>query len=189
MADNMERSPSRATLVQALCAARPAKPPAHHTEEDLPTVPQGNGLHRNRPAKITHRVTFQLPTTLLTMGKAWCTKIDSASSQALIGTGAETRNAIRRRVATEFDWKLVTDLPIRSRQDTIEKLQWYAMRWKIETFHKIFKSGFKAEEVRLRAAERIVNLIAILCLLSWRVFWMTMINRTLPEAVPCRNWR
>jgi hypothetical protein len=118
------------------------------------------------------------------MGKAWCTKIDSASSQALIGTGAETRNAIRRRVATEFDWKLVTDLPIRSRQDAIEKLQWYAMRWKIETFHKIFKSGFKAEEVRLRAAERIVNLIAILCLLSWRVFWMTMINRTLPEAAP-----
>ena len=82
------------------------------------------------------------------------------------------------------DWKLVTDLPIRSRQDAIEKLQWYAMRWKIETFHKILKSGFKAEEVRLRAAERIVNLIAILCLLSWRVFWMTMINRTLPEAVP-----
>ena len=37
---------------------------------------------------------------------------------------------------------------------------------------------------KLRAAERIVNLIAILCLLSWRVFWMTMINRTLPEAVP-----
>jgi hypothetical protein len=34
------------------------------------------------------------------------------------------------------------------------------MRWKIETFHKILKSGFKAEEVRLRAAERIVNLIA-----------------------------
>jgi hypothetical protein len=44
--------------------------------------------------------------------------------------------------------------------------------------------GLQAEEVRLRAAERIVNLIAILCLLSWRVFWMTMINRTLPEAMP-----
>jgi hypothetical protein len=37
------------------------------------------------------------------------------------------------------------------------------VRWKIETFHKILKSGYKAEEVRLRAAERIVNLIAILC--------------------------
>jgi hypothetical protein len=58
------------------------------------------------------------------------------------------------------------------------------MRWKIETFHKILKSGFKAEEVRLRTAERIVNLIAIFCILSWRVFWMTMLNRFLPEASP-----
>jgi hypothetical protein len=66
----------------------------------------------------------------------------------------------------------------------IEKLNWYAMRWKIETFYKILKSGFKDKEVRLRAAERIVNLIAILCLLSWRVFWMTKINRAEWEAPP-----
>jgi hypothetical protein len=83
-----------------------------------------------------------------------------------------------------IDWNLVTDLPIRSRKDAVEKLNWYAMRWKIETFHKILKSGFKAEEVRLRAAERIVNLLAILYPISSRVFWMTMINRTMPEAAP-----
>jgi hypothetical protein len=44
--------------------------------------------------------------------------------------------------------------------------------------------GFNAEEVRLRTAERIVNLIAILCILSWRVFWMTMVNRSMPKAFP-----
>ena len=83
-----------------------------------------------------------------------------------------------------IDWKLVTDLPIRSRTEAIEKLNWYAMRWKIETFHKILKSGCKAEDVKLRTAERLVNLIAILCLLSWRVFWLTMLTRTRPEASP-----
>jgi hypothetical protein len=83
-----------------------------------------------------------------------------------------------------IDWKLVTDLPIRSRKEAAEKLNWYAMRWKIETFHKILKSGCKAEDVKLRTAERLVNLIAILCLLSWRIFWMTMLNRTRPEASP-----
>jgi hypothetical protein len=83
-----------------------------------------------------------------------------------------------------IDWKLITDLPVHSRKDAVEKLRWYAMRWKIETFHKILKSGFKAEEVRLRAAERIVNLIAILCILSWRIFWMTMVSRTTPVAPP-----
>lgn len=83
-----------------------------------------------------------------------------------------------------IDWKLVTDLPIRSRKKAIEKLHWYAMRWKIETFHKILKSGCTAEDVKLRTAERLVNLIAILCLLSWRVFWITMLNRTRPQASP-----
>jgi hypothetical protein len=47
------------------------------------------------------------------------------------------------------------------------------------------KIGFKAEQVRLRASELIVNPLAILCLLSsWRIFWMSMMNRTMPEAAP-----
>ena len=82
------------------------------------------------------------------------------------------------------DWKLITNLSIRSRKDALEKLTWYAMRWKIETFHKILKSGCKAEASKLRAAERIVNLIAVFCILSWRIFWMTMMNRVAPMASP-----
>jgi len=77
-----------------------------------------------------------------------------------------------------IDWKLLTDLPVSSPLQAIEKLEWYASRWKIETFHKILKSGCKAEESKLRTAERLVNLIAVFCILSWRIFWMTMINRS-----------
>ena len=51
-------------------------------------------------------------------------------------------------------------------------------------FHKILKSGCRAEEARLRTAERLVKLIAVFCILSWRVFWMTMINRSAPNALP-----
>ena len=83
-----------------------------------------------------------------------------------------------------IDWKLITNLPVRSRAEALEKLSWYAMRWKIETFHKILKSGCRAEASKLRAAERIVNLIAVFCILSWRIFWMTMMNRVAPAAAP-----
>jgi hypothetical protein len=76
-----------------------------------------------------------------------------------------------------IDWKLLTDLPINSRLEAIEKLNWYAQRWKIETFHKILKSGCRAEQSKLRTAERLVNLLATFCILSWRIFWMTMLNR------------
>ena len=81
-----------------------------------------------------------------------------------------------------INWKLITDLPVSSPLQAIEKLEWYASRWKIETFHKIMKSGCKAESSKLRTAERLVNLIAVFCILSWRIFWITMLNRSTLKA-------
>ncbi len=83
-----------------------------------------------------------------------------------------------------IDWRLLTDLPVETPEQAIEKLHWYALRWKIEVFHKILKSGCRIEESRLRTAERLVRLIAVCCILSWRIFWMTMINRAQPNAAP-----
>ena len=84
----------------------------------------------------------------------------------------------------KIDWKLITNLPVQSRKDAVGMLTWYAMRWRIETFHKILKTGCRAEASKLRTAERIVNLIAVFCILSWRIFWMTMMNRAAPNASP-----
>jgi hypothetical protein len=95
---------------------------------------------------------------------------------------AEERGTPKNR--KKIDWKLITDLSVRSRRDALEKLQWYALRWKIEVFHKILKSGCKAEESKLRTAQRLTNLIAVFCILSWRIFWITMLNRSAPDALP-----
>ena len=95
---------------------------------------------------------------------------------------AQERGKLKHRKT--IDWKLITDLPVRSLKEAVEKMQWYAMRWKIELFHKILKSGCKAEESKLRTAERLVNLISIFCIVSWRIFWMTMLNRVAPKAPP-----
>lgn len=81
-----------------------------------------------------------------------------------------------------IEWKLLTNLPVACVQEAAEKLDWYAMRWKIETFHKVLKSGCKAEEAKLRTAQRLTNLIAVYCIVSWRVFWLCMINRTAPQT-------
>jgi len=79
-------------------------------------------------------------------------------------------------------WKLITNVPVDSPEDAIEKLHWYALRWRIETFHKILKSGCRTEDAKLRTAERLVNLVAVFCILSWRIFWLTMLNREAPKA-------
>lgn len=82
----------------------------------------------------------------------------------------------------KISWKLITDLSVTTKAQAIEKLQWYALRWKIETFHKILKSGCKVEESKLKTAQRLTDLIAIFCIISWRILWMTMLNRAHPKA-------
>ena len=79
-------------------------------------------------------------------------------------------------------WKLLTDLPVENLAAAVEKLDWYAMRWKLETYHKVLKSGCQAEQAKLRTAERLTNLLAVLCVVGWRVFWLTMAARATPDA-------
>jgi len=81
-----------------------------------------------------------------------------------------------------IQWKLLTNLPVDDLSSAIEKLEWYAQRWKIETFHKVMKSGCQAEKSKLRTAERLTNLMAVFCIIGWRVLWLTMVNRVAPEA-------
>jgi len=84
----------------------------------------------------------------------------------------------------KIHWKLLTNLSVGCFEEAVEKLDWYAQRWKIETFHKILKSGCKAEDSKLRSYERLTNFIALCCIVSWRIFWMTMLKRTAPDAPP-----
>jgi Transposase DNA-binding/Transposase Tn5 dimerisation domain len=79
-------------------------------------------------------------------------------------------------------WKLLTNLPVENVESAIEKVDWYSQRWKVETFHKVLKSGCKAEDAKLRTAQRLTNLIAVYCIIAWRVFWLTMANRTNPKS-------
>ncbi|MDP4006205.1 transposase DNA-binding-containing protein [Methylobacterium sp. NEAU K] len=51
-----------------------------------------------------------------------------------------------------IDWKLVTNLPVADLTAAVEKLGWYALRWKAEVFHKVMKSGCRAEESRLQTS-------------------------------------
>lgn len=81
-----------------------------------------------------------------------------------------------------IDWKLVTNLPVGN--FAIEKLEWYALRWKAEVFHKVMKSGCRAEEARLETAERLTKLLALIAMVSWRIFFLTMSARAKPEAAP-----
>lgn len=83
-----------------------------------------------------------------------------------------------------IDWKLVTNLPVADLAGAVEKLDWYALRWKAEVFHKVMKSGCRAEETKLQTAERLVKFLALVTVVSWRIFFVTMSARVKPDAPP-----
>ncbi|MES0157845.1 hypothetical protein NKJ81_30550 [Mesorhizobium sp. M0018] len=43
----------------------------------------------------------------------------------------------------------------------VEKLGWYARRWKVEVFQKVMKSGCRADEARPEVQHVKVRLVAI----------------------------
>jgi Transposase DNA-binding len=103
-----------------------------------------------------------------------------ALTLTVIHAQEQTMPAGRDRIG----WKLITNLPVKSRADALQKISWYALRWKIEMFHKVLKSGCQAQQSKLRTADRLAHLLPVFCLLSWRIFWLTMLNRVAPEASP-----
>ncbi|MCK7616246.1 IS4 family transposase [Roseibium sediminicola] len=83
-----------------------------------------------------------------------------------------------------ISWKLITNLPVETHADAVSKLEWYALRWKIETFFRTLKTGCRIEELRLTTADRLANCIALCCVVAWRVSWLTMLGRDAPDACP-----
>jgi hypothetical protein len=80
------------------------------------------------------------------------------------------------------EWKLFTDLPVESFSDAVQKIKWYKLRWHIESFHKVLKSGCRVEDCRLAEADRLRCYISLFCVVAWRLYWMTLVSRTDGEA-------
>lgn len=78
----------------------------------------------------------------------------------------------------KIEWMLYTNIPILNYADAIEKIKWYCLRWRIEVYFKLIKSGFNVERCRLETAERLIRYLAVISIVAWRVFWLTLVSRT-----------
>ncbi len=81
-----------------------------------------------------------------------------------------------------LEWMLLTNLSVKSAADAIQIGEWYRLRWQIECYHRILKSGCKVEECRLETYERLKKYLRLKSIIAIRLFWLTWINRTNPEA-------
>jgi hypothetical protein len=83
-----------------------------------------------------------------------------------------------------LDWLLLTNLPVETPEQAIEKLAWYLCRWQIEVYFKVLKSGCRVEQLQLEKRERLEPALAFYMIIAWRVLFLTMLGRECPE-MPC----
>jgi hypothetical protein len=82
----------------------------------------------------------------------------------------------------KIEWFLYTDVEVNSIEDAIKVVQYYALRWVIEIYHKILKTGLKAEHLQLESAHAIFATIAIMSIVGLRILDLRERLRMNPEA-------
>ena len=79
------------------------------------------------------------------------------------------------------EWFLLTTLKIETATDIEKCLRWYTLRWRIEDWHRVLKSGCKIDNLAHETAERQRRAIAINLVIAWRIMLMTLLGREMPE--------
>lgn len=72
-----------------------------------------------------------------------------------------------------LSWFLITNIPVTSADVAVKKVKYYTLRWNIEIFHKVLKSGCSIESAQLRSREKLIKYITMKSVVAWRIFWMS----------------
>ncbi|KAB8330447.1 IS4 family transposase [Scytonema tolypothrichoides VB-61278] len=79
------------------------------------------------------------------------------------------------------EWMLLSSESVMTQQEASQILRWYTYRWRIEEYHKILKSGCKAESYRL-AGDSMSTMLGFLTVIAAQLLQMTYLHRNSPHS-------
>jgi hypothetical protein len=117
-------------------------------------------------------------------------------------------------VTEPLEWVLLTNEAVESPEQVLEVVRMYRLRWRIEEFHKVWKTGVGVERLRLQTALHLLRMATILAFvairlwqlrdlmdcepqapcervlepLQWKVLWAVVEHKPLPKQVPPLQW-
>ena len=65
-------------------------------------------------------------------------------------------------VAEPLEWILLTNVPLRTLEDALERIAWYECRWIVEEYHKAMKTGVEVESLQFTSEAALQPVIALL---------------------------
>ena len=82
------------------------------------------------------------------------------------------------------EWFLLTTIDIKSKDDALDCIKGYCLRWRMEDGHRVLKSGCGVKALAHQTAGRLRRAIAINLVIAWRIMLMTLQGRETPELPP-----
>lgn len=125
---------------------------------------------------------------------------------------------VGKKQGTGLQWVLLTSEPVSSLEQARQIVCYYEQRWKIEEYHKAWKSGgTQVEKQRMQSAQNLERMAVILAFIAvrllqlrelavdpaqakgvpcthllqpmeWQVLWLKQERRKLPRAIPSLHW-
>ncbi|MGE0872652.1 MAG: IS4 family transposase [Kofleriaceae bacterium] len=79
------------------------------------------------------------------------------------------------------EWFLLTNLPIDTPDEIAYAVDCYRARWVIEEYFKALKTGCQYEKRQLETAHRLLNALAVLAPVAWRLLLLRHLGRHAPK--------
>jgi hypothetical protein len=80
-----------------------------------------------------------------------------------------------------IEWLLLTDLPVDELEQVRLVIQYYCVRWMIEVYFRVLKSGCRIEERLFEYMERLLTAVAVYMVVAWRTLYVCRLGRSCPE--------
>lgn len=81
-------------------------------------------------------------------------------------------------------WILLTSLPVPGFAAAVDIIELYRVRWEIEVFHRVLKTGCKVEQLQLKSDKATKVALALYMVVAWRVLYVMRLGRECPN-LPC----
>jgi hypothetical protein len=79
------------------------------------------------------------------------------------------------------EWILLTSLPIDDSEQVRQVIQYYCVRWMVEIFFRVLKSGCRVEERRFETLDRQLTCLAVYMVVAWRTLYVCRLGRSCPD--------
>lgn len=142
-----------------------------------PHMPGAPG--RRHPARSGRTARLSFSATTIEIPKTAKAKQPSASSIVLNVVYVVERRAPKGQPPVE--WFLLTDLPVSTTDEIAFAVDCYRGRWMIEEYFKALKTGCQYEKRQLESAHSLLNAMAVLAPVAWRLLLLRHLARHAPE--------